>query len=81
MGTLEVPSCSKNQQDALFLNFILERTVHDLDRLTVHHQEYEYCINSNWYLSYSYVDCLLARSCRILSKIKLRNSASFWLLL
>ena len=81
MGTLEIPSYNKSQQDALFLKFILERTLHVLDKLTVHHQESEYCIHSNRYLSCSYVDCLLARSCRVLSKIKLRNSASFWLLL
>jgi hypothetical protein len=54
-------SYNKSQQDALFLNFILERTPHVLDRFTVHHQESEYCIHGNWYLSYSYVDCLLVR--------------------
>ena len=42
----------KSQQDALFLSFILERALHVSDRLAVHHQESEYYIHSNWYLSY-----------------------------
>ena len=36
-------------------------TLHVSDRLTVHLHEFWYCIHSNWYLSYCYVDCLLAR--------------------
>jgi len=32
-------SYSKSQQDALFLNFILVKTLHVSDRFTVHHQE------------------------------------------
>jgi len=36
-----------------FLTLFWLRTVHVSDRLTVHHQESEYCICSNWYLLYS----------------------------
>ena len=32
-------SYNESQQDALFLNFILERTLHASDIFTVHHQE------------------------------------------
>ena len=32
-------SYNKNQRDALFLKFFWYRTLHDLDRFTVHHQE------------------------------------------
>jgi hypothetical protein len=47
MGTLEVLSYNRRQKDALILNFILERTLHFSDRLTVHHQKSEYCIYNN----------------------------------
>ena len=36
----------KSQQDALFPNFILERTLYVSDRLTVHHQVSEYSIKT-----------------------------------
>jgi len=39
-------SYNKSQQDALFLSFILERTLYVSDRLTVHHQESEYSIKT-----------------------------------
>jgi len=32
-------SYDKSQQDALFLKFILVKTLHVSDRLTVHHQQ------------------------------------------
>ena len=60
-----VYSYNKSQQDALFLNFILERTLHVSDSLNVHHQESEYCIHSNWYLSYSYVQTVNITVCQI----------------
>jgi len=44
-------SYNKSQQDALFLNFILIRTLHVSDRFTVHLQESQHCIHSNRYLS------------------------------
>jgi hypothetical protein len=55
-------SYNKSQQDAIYLNFILVKNLRVSDRLTAHHQESYYCIHSNLYLSYSYVDCVLARS-------------------
>jgi len=42
---------NKYQQDALFLNFILEKKNYVSDKFTVHHQEFQYCIHSNRYLS------------------------------
>jgi hypothetical protein len=35
-----------------FLNLIWQKTLHVSDRLTVHHQESQYCIHINCYLSY-----------------------------
>ena len=46
MMTITFFSYNKSQQDALFLN-----SLHVSDRLTVHHQESQYCIHSNRYLS------------------------------
>jgi hypothetical protein len=61
------------------------KTLHDSDRLIVPHQESRYCIHSIWYLSY-YLCCLSASEVEMehvefYIKIKLRNSASCWLLL
>ena len=45
-------SYNEIQQDGPLLNFILNTTLHVSERLTVHHQEFCYCIHNNWYLSY-----------------------------
>jgi hypothetical protein len=44
-------SYNKSQRDALFLKFILIKTLYVSDRFTVHHQESQHCIHSNRYLS------------------------------
>jgi hypothetical protein len=52
-------SYNESQGDALFLKFITVKNSKYFGH-TVHHQESQHCINSSRYLSYSYVDCLLA---------------------
>ena len=82
LGIIRIIKSSKTHY---FSTLFWYTTLHVSDRLTVHHQESWYCIYRNWYLSY-YL-CWLSGSevemenVEFCIKIKLRNSASCWLLL
>ena len=48
---------NKSQRDALFLKFILVKTLHVSDRSTVHHLESQHCIHAVGICHASSVDC------------------------
>ena len=60
-------SYNKSQQVALLLNFFWYRTLHVLDRFTVHQQESSIVYTAVGICHTGYADCLLARSGWILT--------------